>query len=51
MTWLITTLALLTAEQQMNLCWLALHLALAAGLSPRFGALIAAGITLVLILA
>ena len=46
MLWLTMTLSALSADESENLLWLALHLALAAGMNDRLGALIAACLTL-----
>ena len=50
MMWLISLLLSLSAEQLLNLLSAALCLALAAGMNDRLGALIAAGLTLALML-
>jgi hypothetical protein len=49
MLWLIATFASLSAEQKVNLLWAVLHLALAAGLNARMGALLAACLALVMV--
>ena len=50
MMWLISLLLSLSAEQVLNLLSAALCLALAAGMNDRLGALIAACLTLALML-
>ena len=50
MMWLLLTLQSLSAVQIVNLLSAGLSLALAAGLNPRLGALVAAGLALALVL-
>jgi hypothetical protein len=50
MLWLTMTLSALSVDEIENLLWLALYLALAAGMNDRLGALVAACLTLSLLL-
>jgi hypothetical protein len=49
--WLTVTMSALSADKIESVLWLALYLALAAGMNDRIGALIAACLTLALLLA